>query len=98
LEACNGTEAAEIARDNSGPIHLLLTDMVMPGMNGRAVAERVGQLHPGIKVAYMSGYTGFSSREAASLDGLIIAKPFTRNSLLQKLREALDFEQNPIQT
>jgi hypothetical protein len=46
----------------------------------------------------MSGYTGFSSREAASLDGLIIAKPFTRNSLLQKLREALDFEQNPIQT
>jgi len=98
LEACNGMEAVDIARENSGPIHLLLTDMVMPGMNGRVVAEKIGQLYPGIKVVYMSGYTGFSSREAASLDGVIIAKPFTRNSLLQKLSEALDFEQNPIQT
>jgi PAS domain S-box-containing protein len=98
LEACNGMEAVDIARENSGPIHLLLTDMVMPGMNGRVVAEKIGPLYPGIKVVYMSGYTGFSSREAASLDGVIIAKPFTRNSLLQKLSEALDFEQNPIQT
>ncbi len=94
LEACNGMEAVEIARDNSGPIHLLLTDMVMPGMNGRAVAEKVGQLHPGIRIAYMSGYTGFSTREAASLDAVVIAKPFTRNILLQKLSEAMDLEQN----
>jgi two-component system cell cycle sensor histidine kinase/response regulator CckA len=95
LEACNGTEAVEIARDNSGPIHVLLTDMVMPGMNGRAVAEKVRQLFPEIRVAYMSGYTGFSAREAASLDAVIIAKPFTRNILLQKLSEALEFEQKP---
>ena len=53
LEACNGMEAVDIARENSGPIHLLLTDMVMPGMNGRVVAEKIGQLYPGIKVAYM---------------------------------------------
>jgi two-component system cell cycle sensor histidine kinase/response regulator CckA len=95
LEACNGTEAVEIARDYSAPIHLVLTDMVMPGMNGRAVAEKVRQIFPEIRVAYMSGYTGFSAREAASLDAVIIAKPFTRNILLQKLSEALEFEQKP---
>jgi PAS domain S-box-containing protein len=98
LEACSGMEAVEIARNAAGPIHLLLTDMVMPGLNGRAVAEKVSQLHPGIRVAYMSGYTGFSTLEAASLDAVIIAKPFTRNILLQKLREALELEQNPALT
>ena len=98
LEAANGAEAVGIARDYSGPIQLLLTDMVMPGMNGRAVAEKVGRLHPGIRVAYMSGYTGFSSREAAKLNAVIIAKPFTRNLLLQKLRETLEFEEKPAGT
>jgi CheY-like chemotaxis protein len=98
LAACNGLEAVEIARDHSGPIHLLLTDMVMPGMNGRAVAEKVGQMHPGIRVAYMSGYTGFSAGEAANLDAVIIAKPFTRNILLHKLNEALEFDQKPART
>jgi two-component system cell cycle sensor histidine kinase/response regulator CckA len=95
LEACNGKEAVEIARNYSGPIHLVLTDMVMPGMNGRVVAEKVRQIFPEIRVAYMSGYTGFSAREVASLDAAIIAKPFTRNILLQKLSEALEFEQKP---
>jgi two-component system cell cycle sensor histidine kinase/response regulator CckA len=98
VEACNGMEAIEIAREAAGPIHLLLTDMVMPGMNGRAVAEKVEQLHPGIRVAFMSGYTGFTTRETASLNGIIIAKPFTRNILLQKLSEALEFEQKPTRT
>jgi len=95
VEAGNGMEAVEIARDFSGPIHVLLTHMVMPGMNGRAVAEKVGRLHPGIRVAYMSGYTGFNTREAANLNGVIIAKPFTRNMLLQKLNETLEFEEKP---
>jgi PAS domain S-box-containing protein len=98
IEACNGMEAIEIAKKASSPIHLLLTDMVMPGMNGRAVAEKVEELHPGIRVAFMSGYTGFTTREAASLNGIIIAKPFTRNILLQKLSEALEFEQKPTGT
>jgi CheY-like chemotaxis protein len=69
--------------------------MVMPGMNGRAVAERVGRLYPDIKVVYMSGYTGFSTRESASFNAVIIAKPFTRQVLLQKMREAMEFEQKP---
>jgi PAS domain S-box-containing protein len=98
LEACNGTEAVEIAREFSGPIHLLLTDMVMPGMNGRTVAEKVCRLYPEIRVAYMSGYTGFSALEAANLNTVIIAKPFTRNVLLQKLSEALELEQKPTGT
>jgi len=93
LEACNGTEAVAIAKGCPGPIHLLLTDMVMPGMNGRAVAEVVSRLHPEIRVAYMSGYTGFSALEAANFDAVIIPKPFTRNALLQKLSETLDFVQ-----
>jgi two-component system cell cycle sensor histidine kinase/response regulator CckA len=96
LEACNGKEAIEIARDSTKPIHLLLTDMVMPGLNGRAVAEKVTQMFPEIKVAYMSGYTGFSSGETASLNAVIIAKPFTRNVLLQKLSEAMEVEQKTI--
>ncbi len=98
IEACNGMEAVEIARDHNGPISLLLTDMVMPGMNGQAVAEKVRQIHPGIKVAFMSGYTGYSSQDADSLDTVIIAKPFTRNILLQKLSEALEFDQKPART
>jgi CheY-like chemotaxis protein len=95
LEACSGDQALEIAREYSGPIHLLLTDMVMPGMNGRAVAERVGRLYPEIRVAYMSGYTGFSTQEAASFDAIIIPKPFTRNLLLQKLIEVFELEPKP---
>jgi two-component system cell cycle sensor histidine kinase/response regulator CckA len=96
LEAANGIEAVELAERYSEPIHGLLTDMVMPAMNGRSVAERVGQLHPEARVAYMSGYTGFSSREEAGLNAVIISKPFTRNQLLQKLTEALELEAKPV--
>lgn len=98
LEACNGMEAVDIAEKNAGPIHLLLTDMVMPGMNGRAVAEKVGRLYPDIRVAYMSGYTGFSTREAADFDAVIIPKPFTRDALLHKLSEAMEFDQKSTRT
>jgi PAS domain S-box-containing protein len=98
IEAGNGTEAVEIAKGYPDPIHLLLTDIVMPGMNGRTVAEKVGQLHPGMRVAYMSGYTGFSTQEADDLNAVIIAKPFTRDVLLQKLSEALEYEPKPTRT
>jgi two-component system cell cycle sensor histidine kinase/response regulator CckA len=91
LEACDGMEAVEIAREHPGPIHLLLTDMVMPGMNGRVAAQKVSRLHPDISVVYMSGYTGFSAEEAASLDAIIIPKPFSRDVLLQNLGEAMNF-------
>jgi two-component system cell cycle sensor histidine kinase/response regulator CckA len=95
LEACDGMKAVDVARGHKGPIHLLLTDMVMPGMNGRAAAERVSRLHPDIAVVYMSGYTGFSAEEAANLNAAIISKPFSRDTLLHKLSEALEFEKKP---
>lgn len=92
IEAGNGNEAVEAAKKHSGTIHALLTDMVMPGMNGRTVAEKVGRLHPEARIAYMSGYMGFSPQEEASLNGVVISKPFTRDQLLQKLTEALQLE------
>jgi PAS domain S-box-containing protein len=98
IEAANGAEAIEVATGYCDPIHLLLTDMVMPGMSGRVVAERVAQLHPGIHVAYMSGYIGFTPREADELNGVIIAKPFTRHVLLQKLGEAMELEPKAVRT
>ena len=96
IEAGNGLEAVELAEKYRGTIHTLLTDMVMPGMNGRTVAEKIVRLHPEARIAYMSGYTGFSSSEEANLNGVIISKPFTRNQLLQKLSEALELEPKPV--
>jgi len=57
LEAANGADAIQVAEKYGEPIHLLLTDVLMPGMDGRKLAERVAQSYPGIKVLYMSGYT-----------------------------------------
>jgi len=94
MEACDGADAIRIARGYKGQIHLLLTDMVMPGMNGRTLAEKLTKMYPDMRIAYMSGYTGFSESENASLDAAIIAKPFTRESLLQKVSEVLNMEQN----
>jgi PAS domain S-box-containing protein len=92
LTAANGTEALEVARDHVGPIHLLLTDVVMPGMNGRVLAERLTPRQPGMKVVYMSGYTdsfiaGHGVLEAGTH---LIHKPFTAEVLTQKVRELLD--------
>lgn len=91
LAASSGAEALQIARDHSEPIHLLLTDMVMPGMDGMALAQQIRQLRPDIRVVYMSGYTDAS----ATSEGMFthemeyIEKPFTSTALQRKLREAL---------
>ena len=57
LEASNGEDALSVCKEHQEPIHLLLTDVVMPGMSGHALAETSGSLHPKMKVLYMSGYT-----------------------------------------
>jgi two-component system, cell cycle sensor histidine kinase and response regulator CckA len=95
IEASNGAEAVSLAEKHRGAIDALLTDMVMPEMNGRAVAEKVSKLHPEARIAYMSGYTGFSPGEEPALNGAIIPKPFTRDHLLQKLAEAMEAEPKP---
>jgi PAS domain S-box-containing protein len=92
LEAPNGLEAIQIAGLHNGPIHILLTDVVMPGMSGPELAARLVPLRPEMRVIYMSGYPdeliahhGFP--EAASQ---FLEKPFTKESILLKLRQVLD--------
>ena len=91
VEAQNGGEALLVCEEHPAPIHLLLTDIVMPRMNGPRLAERLANLRPQMRVMFMSG-----SDEALELHGLIEAgaaflrKPITPDSLLRKVRGVLD--------
>jgi PAS domain S-box-containing protein len=92
LEAKSVHDAAEIGRQHESIIHLLLTDVVMPGMNGPELAKQVAATRPEIKILYMSGYTGqtFSGAGALEKGSHFLQKPFTRGALAQKIRETLD--------
>ncbi|HXC61453.1 MAG TPA: ATP-binding protein, partial [Nitrospiria bacterium] len=92
LTAADGSEAQKVAAQISGPIHLLLTDMVMPGINGRVLAERLAPRHPAMKVLYMSGYTdSFIAGHGVLEPGThLLHKPFTEDVLVRKVRELLD--------
>ena len=89
LEAGHPEQAVEIARKYKGPIHLLLTDMVMPGMNGRDLADKLVSIRPDMKVVFMSGYTGFSHSGLIDSEFILLPKPFTKGTLLRKLHEVL---------
>ena len=89
LDAASPEEAIETATGYSGPIHLLLTDVVMPGMNGPSLAQKLAAIRPDIKVVYMSGYTGFRAWPGAGADAILLPKPFKRETLLRKLHDAL---------
>jgi two-component system, cell cycle sensor histidine kinase and response regulator CckA len=94
IEASNGAQALEVAGRHSGPIDLLLTDVVMPGMNGRVLAQRMIEAHPKMRVLYISGYTGSFSHHGELFDpaAILVQKPFSRATLLRNLREAMDFQ------
>jgi two-component system cell cycle sensor histidine kinase/response regulator CckA len=92
LEAERPDKAIEIAVRHGGPIHLMLTDMIMPGMNGRVLAANLAAIRPEMKVIFMSGYTGFTHPGLADSGVTFLAKPFTRESLLRKLREVFQSE------
>jgi len=92
LEAGRPEHAVEIAQGYSGPIHLLLTDMVMPGMNGRVLADRLASIRPEMRVVFMSGYTGFTHSGLIDSDLILLQKPFTKDILLRKLHEILSLE------
>jgi two-component system, cell cycle sensor histidine kinase and response regulator CckA len=92
LEAESGAQALAISRQNAGAIHLLLTDIVMPGIGGRALAQTLSRERPGIRVVYMSGYTGqtVGGQTILSPGAHFLQKPFTREDLARKIREALE--------
>ncbi len=91
LAAENPEQAVVTAERHDGVIHLLLTDVVMPVMNGRELALRVKERRPDIRVLYMSGYTEdtIAHRGVLEAGALLISKPFTQESLSRKMREAL---------
>ncbi len=92
LEARNGKEALEIAERHVGPLHLLLTDVVMPKMSGKELAQHLQKSRPETKVLYMSGYSENLVSHQGILDAgvALIEKPFAEESLLQRVRAILD--------
>jgi two-component system cell cycle sensor histidine kinase/response regulator CckA len=92
IAAENGMEAVKLAERCNRPIHLLLTDVVMPGMSGRELANRLAVKRPDMKVLYMSGYTNDAIGHHGVLEPGIffLEKPFSQEALTRKLREVLD--------
>jgi signal transduction histidine kinase/ActR/RegA family two-component response regulator len=96
LGAADGLEALRVSEDYEGPIHLLVTDVVTPGMSGRSVAERLVTLRPEMKVLFMSGYTddAIARHGVLGAGSVFLQKPFTGSALAQKVREILDVVTN----
>ena len=92
IEACNGEDALALAKEYEGEIQLLLTDLIMPKMGGKDLADEMRRTRPHLKVVLCSGYTGDTVMQQGVLDASIpfLQKPFTLRSLTFKVREALD--------
>ena len=92
LEADGGEQGLEIARTHPGSIDLLLTDVVMPAMNGRVLAERLQALSPGTRVLFMSGYSADATLRAGvqAAEVALLQKPFSSAALAAKIREVLE--------
>ena len=92
IEAADGAVAMQVVVAHEGMIHLLLTDVIMPGMNGRELAQRIAEIRPNTKVLYMSGYTENVIGKNGTLDAgvRLLQKPFTLRELKNRVREVLD--------
>jgi two-component system, cell cycle sensor histidine kinase and response regulator CckA len=91
LEAADGQDAIRVAAEHPGPIHLLLTDVVMPGMNGCELAAGLVPLLSGLRVMFMSAYDrDFLVRSGLNPIGPVITKPFTTEYLSRRVRMVLD--------
>ncbi len=91
LAASSGRKALQHAKDFQGPIHLLLTDVVMPGMSGLELAGQMASLRPGLRVIFTSGYTEDAIARQGVLDPAVafIQKPYRPKALARKIREVL---------
>lgn len=92
LDSGHPLEAIKIAERHQGAIGLLMTDVVMPEINGHALAQTLMVARPGMKVLFTSGYTGDVCIERGELEreGSFLEKPFTRDALAKGIRELLD--------
>jgi len=92
VEAANPDEAERLSEKYGAKIHLLLTDVIMPGISGRELAKRVSARHPAMRVLYMSGYTYNVIAQGGTLERGVafLQKPFTPSALIEKVREVLD--------
>ena len=92
LEASQPEEALAQVHAHSEPVHLMLTDVILPHMSGSDLADRLDQVRPLVRVLFMSGYTAdaMGSRGVLEPGTQFIAKPFTADALLRKLRAVLD--------
>ena len=92
LPAGTPAEAIELAESHAGEIALLLTDVVMPGMNGRELYERMSSMRPGIHVVFMSGYPAdiVARRGEVEKEAVYVQKPFALTTLVKTVRQALD--------
>ena len=97
LLAPHGDEALQLLERHPGRVDLLMTDVVMPGMSGRDLADRVAERRPGIKVLYLSGYTDDAIVRHGVLEPGIafLQKPFSADALARKVREVLDSPRQP---
>ena len=94
LEAADGIQALAVAAAHSGPIHILVTDVVMPRLSGRELVTRITPARPDLKILYISGYTDDSIFRHGVLEGGVafLQKPFNLKDLTQKIRQVLDRE------
>jgi CheY-like chemotaxis protein len=92
LEAGDGEEALRVAQAHDGPIHLLLTDVIMPRLRGRALADQLRRSRPAIRLLYISGYPDTSLLHQGVLEAgtPFLEKPFTPDTLVRRVRQALD--------
>ncbi len=91
LEARDGEEALKIAASHAGPIHVLITDMIMPAIGGRELAERISQSRPETKIIYMSGYAEYGGEGKTGVEegGILLTKPFTRMGIVRMVNDIL---------